>query len=162
MQLNFFGADRAVTGSCHGLTVGGYRLLIDCGLQQGRDEIDNRLFPFAANQIDDVIITHAHIDHTGRIPLLVKQGFRGRIFATEMTCRLMRIMLLDSGHIQEAEAEYENRKRARSGKNPFEPLYTIADVEESLKLLVPVDYDTPFKINENVTFQFSVFNFPFK
>lgn len=153
MQLNFFGADRAVTGSCHGLTVGGYRLLIDCGLQQGRDEIDNRLFPFAANQIDDVIITHAHIDHTGRIPLLVKQGFRGRIFATEMTCRLMRIMLLDSGHIQEAEAEYENRKRARSGKNPFEPLYTIADVEESLKLLVPVDYDTPFKINENVTFQ---------
>ena len=153
MQLNFYGADRAVTGSCHGLTVGGYHLLIDCGLQQGRDELDNHVFPFAANHIDDVIVTHAHIDHSGRLPLLVKQGFRGSIFATEMTCRLLRIMLLDSGHIQESDAEYLNRKAERSGKPQVEPLYTIQDVEDTLKLLVPVAYDRIITVNENVRFQ---------
>ena len=155
MQLNFYGADRAVTGSCHGLTVGGYHLLVDCGLQQGRDEVDNHVFPFSANHIDDVIVTHAHIDHTGRLPLLVKQGFRGRIFATRMSCNLIRIMLLDSGHIQESDAEYVNRKRERAGKPPIEPLYSIADVEEALKLLVPVEYDTTVAINENVSFRFT-------
>lgn len=152
MQLNFYGADRAVTGSCHGLTVAGYHLLVDCGLQQGRDETDNHIFPFAANHIDDVIVTHAHIDHSGRLPLLVKQGFRGRIYATAMTCKLLRIMLLDSGHIQESDAEYENRKRERNGKPPVEPLYTIADVEETLTHLVPVDYGTEVSINDSVRF----------
>ena len=155
MQLNFYGADRAVTGSCHGLTVGGCHLLIDCGLQQGRDEVDNHVFPFSANHMDDVIVTHAHIDHSGRLPLLVKQGFRGRIFATEMTCRLLRIMLLDSGHIQESDAEYLNRKLARSGKPPVEPLYTIQDVEDTLTHLVPVPYNQIVELNENVRFQFT-------
>ena len=94
MQLHFYGADRAVTGSCHGLSVGGRRVLVDCGLQQGRDEVDNSSFPFVPGEIDDVIVTHAHIDHSGRLPLLVKNGFQGAIYATDMTCQLLRIMLL--------------------------------------------------------------------
>ena len=89
MKLSFYGADRCVTGSCHCLEVNGRRILVDCGLQQGRDEVSNDAFPFAANDIDFVLVTHAHIDHTGRIPMLVKQGFQGRIVATRLTADLM-------------------------------------------------------------------------
>jgi len=95
MKLYFYGADRAVTGSCHCVSINGKKILIDCGLQQGRDELDNTLLPFAANEIDYVLITHAHIDHSGRIPLLVKQGFQGEILTTRLTARLLEIMLLD-------------------------------------------------------------------
>ena len=100
MRLSFFGADQCVTGSCHCLEVNGKRILVDCGLQQGRDEIDNQSLPFAPNQIDAVLVTHAHIDHTGRIPLLIKEGFQGPILTTRLTAQLMSIMLLDSAHIQ--------------------------------------------------------------
>ncbi len=153
MQLHFYGADRAVTGSCHGLTAGGHRILIDCGLQQGRDEVDNSSFPFTPGEIDDVIVTHAHIDHSGRLPLLVKNGFRGRIFATDMTCQLLRIMLLDSAHIQESDALYESRKLARSGKEPAEPLYTAADAEAALALLHPVEYGQMISLSEGIRFR---------
>ena len=88
MKLSFYGADQCVTGSCHCLEVNGRRILVDCGLQQGRDEVSNDAFPFAANDIDFVLVTHAHIDHTGRIPMLVKQGFQGRILTTRLTADL--------------------------------------------------------------------------
>ena len=116
MKLSFYGADQCVTGSCHCLEVNGRRILVDCGLQQGRDEVSNDAFPFAANDIDFVLVTHAHIDHTGRIPMLVKQGFQGRIVATRLTADLMDIMLQDSAHIQESDAEWKNRKALPSWK----------------------------------------------
>ena len=129
MKLTFFGAAKAVTGSCHCLEVQGRKILIDCGLQQGKDERDNSVLDFAPNYIDYVIVTHAHIDHTGRIPMLVKQGFQGRIVATRLTADLMDIMLQDSAHIQESDAEWKNRKAERSGAPRVEPLYTIEDAE---------------------------------
>ena len=116
MKLSFFGADQCVTGSCHCLEVGGKRILIDCGLQQGRDEVDNRTLPFAPGSIDYVLITHAHIDHSGRVPMLIKNGFQGRILTTRLTAQLMSIMLQDSAHIQESDAEYKNRKNRRAGR----------------------------------------------
>ena len=155
MQLHFYGADRAVTGSCHGLTVSGRRVLIDCGLQQGRDEVDNGSFPFHPGEIDDVIITHAHIDHSGRLPLLVKQGFRGAVYATDMTCQLLRIMLLDSAHIQESDAIYESRRLARSGKDPVEPLYTTEDVHGLMPLFRPCRYDEIISVDDGVQIRFT-------
>lgn len=113
MKLSFYGADQCVTGSCHCLEVGGKHILIDCGLQQGRDEIDNASLPFHPGQIDYVLVTHAHIDHSGRIPMLIKQGFQGRILTTRLTADLLDIMLQDSAHIQESDAEYKNRKNQR-------------------------------------------------
>ena len=107
MKLTFFGAAKAVTGSCHCVEVRGKKILIDCGLQQGKDERDNTVLDFAPNYIDYVIVTHAHIDHSGRIPLLVKQGFQGQIFATRLTGELMSIMLQDSAHIQEMRRPVE-------------------------------------------------------
>ena len=124
MKLSFYGADRCVTGSCHCIEVNGKKILIDCGLQQGRDEIDNHALPFHPGQIDFVLVTHAHIDHSGRIPLLLKQGFRGTIVATRLTADLMEIMLQDSAHIQESDAMWLNRKGRRAGKDEIEPLYT--------------------------------------
>ena len=109
MKLSFYGAAREVTGSCHGVEVGGYRLLIDCGLVQGSEEKNGQDFPFDPSQIDAVIVTHAHIDHTGRLPLLLRQGFRGKVYATAVTMKLMDIMLKDSANIQEQDTEWKNR-----------------------------------------------------
>ena len=127
MKLRFYGADQCVTGSCHCLEVGGKTLLIDCGLQQGRDEVDNRELPFHPGSIDYLLITHAHIDHSGRVPLLVKEGFAGQILTTRLTARLLDIMLQDSAHIQESDAAYKNRKNERAGRVAEEPLYTVED-----------------------------------
>ena len=102
MKLYFFGADQCVTGSCHCLEVNGKRILIDCGLQQGRDEIDNHELPFEPNTIDYILITHSHIDHSGRVPMLIKQGFTGQIWTTRLTARLLEIMLIDSASAQDA------------------------------------------------------------
>ena len=110
MKLRFYGADRCVTGSCHCLEVNGKHILVDCGLQQGRDEIDNTALPFHPGSIDVVLVTHAHIDHSGRIPMLIKNGFQGKIITTRLTADLLDIMLQDSAHIQEQDAEYQNRK----------------------------------------------------
>ncbi len=150
MKLHFYGADRCVTGSCHCLEVNGKRILIDCGLQQGRDELDNRALAFAPDTVDLLLVTHAHIDHTGRIPLLVKNGFAGRIVTTRLTAELMKIMLLDSAHIQEGDAEYENRKGERAGRAHVEPLYTEQDALDVFKYVTVCEYGETVELCEGV------------
>ena len=154
MKLTFFGAARAVTGSCHCVECNGRKYLIDCGLQQGRDEKDNSVLDFAPGMVEAVIVTHAHIDHSGRLPLLVKQGFDGDIYCTRLTAKLLGIMLLDSAHIQESDAQWENQKGKRAGKELVEPLYTIADAQETLKHLVPVEYGKRIKLQDDVELEF--------
>ena len=150
MKLSFFGADQCVTGSCHCLEVGGKRILIDCGLQQGRDEVDNRSLPFAPGSIDYALITHAHIDHSGRVPMLIKNGFQGRILTTRLTAQLMSIMLQDSAHIQESDAEYKNRKNRRAGRPEEEPLYTVADAQRVPEFIDTCEYDQPVHLCDGV------------
>ena len=154
MKLSFFGADQCVTGSCHCLEVNGKRILVDCGLQQGRDEVSNAEFPFAANSIDCVLVTHAHIDHSGRIPMLIKQGFQGRILTTRLTADLLDIMLLDSAHIQEQDAEWKNRKGERSGAPRVEPLYTIEDASRVREFMTTCEYGEKIDLCEGVTVEF--------
>ncbi len=117
---------------------------MDCGLQQGRDELDNSELPFNPADIDFVLITHAHIDHSGRVPLLVKQGFHGTIITTRLTAELMEIMLQDSAHIQESDAMWLNRKGRRAGKEDVEPLYTIADAMKVKEYVQTCEYDENF------------------
>ena len=155
MKLSFFGADQCVTGSCHCLEVNGKRILIDCGLQQGRDEIDNRELPFAPNTIDYVLITHAHIDHSGRVPMLVRLGFTGEIWTTRLTAELLEIMLSDSAHIQESDAEYENRKNQRAGRALVEPIYTAEDAMRTMEYVRTCEYDQKVAICEGVTATFT-------
>ena len=155
MKLHFYGADRCVTGSCHCLEINGKRILVDCGLQQGRDELDNAMFAFNPGDIDILLVTHAHIDHTGRIPLMVKRGFTGRILTTRVTADLMRIMLLDSAHIQESDAEYQNRKGERAGREPVEPLYTAEDAMNVFKLVTTCEYGQTVELCEGVTAVFT-------
>ena len=121
MKLTFLGANHEVTGSCTLLETAGLRFLIDCGMEQGKDNYENQPLPVAPGEIDGVLVTHAHIDHTGHLPLLVKQGFHGRIYATRPTRQLCSIMLRDSAHIQESEAEWKNRKARRAGAPLIEP-----------------------------------------
>ena len=154
MKLSFFGADQCVTGSCHCLEVNGKRILVDCGLQQGRDEVSNAEFPFAASAIDVVLVTHAHIDHSGRIPMLIKQGFQGRILTTRLTADLLDIMLLDSAHIQEQDAEWKNRKGERSGAPHVDPLYTIEDASRVREFMTTCEYGEKVELCEGVTVEF--------
>ncbi len=154
MKLTFFGAAHAVTGSCHCLEVGGKKILIDCGLQQGRDEHDDNALDFSPSYIDYVLVTHAHIDHSGRIPLLVKEGFSGQIIATRLTAQLMSIMLRDSAHIQESDAQWQNQKGKRAGREEVEPLYTLADAEAALQLLHSYEYGQIFDLCEGVKVRF--------
>ena len=155
MKLHFYGADRCVTGSCHCLEINGKKILVDCGLQQGRDELDNRYLAFAPGSIDILLVTHAHIDHTGRIPLLVKNGFHGRILTTRVTADLMKIMLLDSAHIQESDAEYENRKGQRAGREHVEPLYTEQDALDVFKYVTTCEYEETVELCEGVSAVFT-------
>ena len=155
MKLHFYGADRCVTGSCHCLEINGKRILVDCGLQQGRDELDNAMFAFNPGDIDILLVTHAHIDHTGRIPLMVKRGFTGRILTTRVTADLMRIMLLDSAHIQESDAEYRNRKGQRAGRDYVEPLYTTEDAMNVFKFLTVCEYGQSVELCEGVSAVFT-------
>ena len=129
MKLTFLGANHEVTGSCTMLEAAGQRFLIDYGMEQGKNVYENQPLPVAPGEIDFVLITHAHIDHTGLLPLLAHNGFRGRIYATIPTVELCGIMLRDSAHIQEFEAEWKNRKGKRSGAEPVEPMYTVQDAE---------------------------------
>ena len=154
MKLTFFGAAKAVTGSCHCVEVCGKKILVDCGLQQGKDERDNSVLDFAPNYIDYVIVTHAHIDHSGRVPLLIKQGFQGQIFTTRLTGQLLDIMLQDSAHIQEMEAQYKNQKGQRAGREPVEPLYTVADAVQVAERLVTVEYDEIIELFEGCKIRF--------
>lgn len=150
MKLSFFGADQCVTGSCHCLEVNGKKILIDCGLQQGRDEIDNAALPFHPGSIDYVLITHAHIDHSGRVPLLIKNGFQGRILTTRLTAQLLDIMLQDSAHIQEMDAEYKNRKNLRAGRPVEEPLYTVADAMRVNEFMTTCEYGEEIALCDGV------------
>lgn len=153
MKLVFYGADKEVTGSCHCLEACGKRILVDCGLEQGIDEAENGRLPFYASQIDDVIVTHAHIDHSGRLPLLVKDGYGGKIHATRATCDLLGIMLRDSAHIQEMDAVTNNRKGLRAGRKPQDPLYTVKDADETLARLSPCEYGETVPLCEGVAFR---------
>ena len=154
MKLTFFGAAHAVTGSCHCLEVGGKKILIDCGLQQGRDEHDDNALDFAPSYIDYVIVTHAHIDHSGRIPLLVKEGFGGEIYATRLTAQLLSIMLRDSAFIQESDAQWQNQKGRRAGRPEVEPLYTVADAEAAMQQVVTAEYGQMVDLCEGVQIRF--------
>lgn len=155
MKLYFYGADRMVTGSCHCVEINGKRILVDCGLQQGRDEMNNEQLPFPAKDVDYVLVTHAHIDHSGRLPLLVKQGFQGEILTTRLTARLLEIMLTDAAHIQESEAEYMNRKGERAGRERVEPLYTVADAQATLPYLRSCEYRQTVELCEGVSVVFT-------
>jgi metallo-beta-lactamase family protein len=142
MQVTFWGATRTVTGSCFLLEQGSSRFLVDCGMFQGVKDIEKRnllISKFRPQALQYIFLTHAHMDHSGLIPKVVKEGFRGKIICTRVTYELCRIMLRDSAHIQEMEAEWQNRKNIRSGQKPVEPLYTIKDAERSLNFFQPVD-----------------------
>ncbi|MDX1600383.1 MAG: MBL fold metallo-hydrolase [Anaerolineales bacterium] len=148
MKLGFHGAAQTVTGSRHLLEVNGHRLLLDCGLYQGRrDDMEqlNRNFPFEPDSIDAVLLSHAHIDHCGNLPNLVANGYEGPIHATYATSHLTELLIEDSAHIQEDDAAYENKKRAQRGEPPVEPLYTSADAARAARQLVGQDYDTGFE-----------------
>jgi metallo-beta-lactamase family protein len=153
MKLEFFGAAAEVTGSCHILHVGGRRVLLDCGLIQGsrKDEERNRdPFPFDASKIDAVVLSHAHLDHCGRLPLLVKRGFRGPVFAHEASCELVAILLADAAHLAERDAEYRSRK---TGKR-IKPLYTLEDGEHVVRQMRGCRYRERFDVLPGVAVRF--------
>lgn len=151
MKIQFIGATHEVTGSCTLLEVGGKYYLVDCGMEQGKDVFQNIALPVAASQIEAVFITHAHIDHTGMVPKLYKEGFRGVIYATEATCDLSNIMLRDAAHIQEMESEWRSRKSIRSGGKAVEPVYTTQDAEAAFGLMRRCPYDTVIQVAEGVS-----------
>ena len=150
MKIQFIGATHEVTGSCTLLEVGGRYYLVDCGMEQGADVFQNVPLPVAAERIEAVFLTHAHIDHSGMLPKLYKDGFRGQIYATEATCNLCDIMLRDSAHIQEAEAQWQTRKATRAGDPPVEPTYTLQDAVNTIKLLRPCRYLEPIQAAEGI------------
>ena len=153
MKLEFFGAAGEVTGSCHILDVDGHRVLLDCGLIQGgrADEARNAdPFPFDASKVDAVVLSHAHLDHCGRLPLLVKRGFRGPVFAQEATCELTAILLADAAHLQQRDAEYRSRK---TGKN-IKPLYSVAEGERVMQQMRGVRYRQKTDVVPGLTIRF--------
>lgn len=153
MHLQFQGAARTVTGSMHILSVQNRTVLLDCGLAQGRREesrLRNSTFPFDPSSIDAVVLSHAHIDHSGNLPGLVRHGFRGPIYCTRATKSLCEVMLKDSAYIQERDVEFVNKKHRRKGLPPVSPLYTRQDVEETLPLLQGVDYSETFDVIEGI------------
>ena len=153
MKIHFLGAARTVTGSMHLLEVNGSRILLECGLFQGKRAETyqrNHHFPFNPSKLDAVLLSHAHIDHSGNLPNLVKQGYEGRITATRATTHLAKLMLRDSGHIQESDIAFANKKRAKKGLPPMEPLYTLEDAEIVAAYFQSVEYDDPVQIAEGV------------
>ncbi len=155
MKLIFIGADHEVTGSCHLVEACGKNILVDCGMEQGPDLYENQEIPVGADEIDFVLLTHAHIDHSGKIPMLCKEGFHGDIVSTFATSDLCNIMLRDSAHIQEFEAEWRNRKAKRSGGELYEPLYTMEHADAAIKLLNPCDYDQRITLCEGIDVRFT-------
>ncbi|NLM06002.1 MAG: MBL fold metallo-hydrolase [Tissierellia bacterium] len=158
MKISFLGGTRTVTGSNHLIETKNSKILLDCGLFQGDKELDEKNFqPFVFNpsEIDFLILGHAHIDHSGRIPKLIKDGFQGKIICTKATMDLADIMLKDSAKIQEQDSEWENRKRQRAGKDLVEPLYTIEDAEKAMNYFNPYFYGQLIKLNEEITIRFN-------
>jgi len=157
MNIKFLGGAMSVTGSCHLITTDKYNILLDCGLFQGSkalEELNRESFGFDTSEIDFMLLSHSHIDHSGRIPLLTKRGYRGKIYCTDATADLVEVMLKDSGYIQEKEAEWFNRKAERSGNPKIDPLYTVQDAADSIKHLEPVLYNQVFEINPDVHVRF--------
>lgn len=154
MQIQFIGACRTVTGSQHLLSVNGTKILLDCGLFQGKRkesyELNTSFEFYDPQEIDILVLSHAHIDHSGNIPQLVKKGFRGRIISTFATTDLCTVMLKDSAYIQERDAEFVNKKRAKKNQPPISPMYNQQDAEDSLEFFSPIKYRTPTEIAENV------------
>lgn len=158
MKITFLGATKTVTGSNFLVEGAGKKFLVDCGMYQGSasDEFENEApFLFNVNEIDFMLLTHAHIDHSGRIPKLYNEGYRNPIITHKATCDLCAIMLPDSGHIQEMEVEWKNRKRTRKGEPPLPPLYTAEDAGKSLELFKPVQYDQIIDVAENIQVRFN-------
>lgn len=155
MKLTFIGADHEVTGSCTLLEACGKKILIDYGMEQGRDSYENAPLSVPAAEIDAVLLTHAHIDHSGLLPLLYKNGFRNAVHATSATCNLCDIMLRDSAHIQEFEADWRNRKGKRSGEAPYVPLYTMKDAQAVVKQFAPHRYDERFTLFDGVDVRYT-------
>lgn len=154
MKLEFLGAAHEVTGSCHYLRLGEKHILVDCGMEQGPDIYENQEIPVNASQIDLVLVTHAHIDHSGLLPLLYSRGFRGKVYATRATCELCNIMLKDSAHIQEFEAEWKNRKAKRAGRPEVEPMYTMDDAQGVLDHFIPCEYEKVLELDEDLRIRF--------
>ena len=158
MKIKFCGASTGVTGSCHMITTDKHKILLDCGQFQGgkaMEAMNREPFPFEPSEIECVVLSHAHIDHCGRLPLLVKRGFRGNIYCTDATADLLAVMLKDSAYIHEKDAEWQSKKNARSGRGPVEPLYTIDDAEDALKLVRPVLYDQLIELNPEINIVFN-------
>ena len=158
MKIQFCGASTSVTGSCHLITTDNFKILLDCGQFQGSkalDAMNYEEFPFNPAEVDCMILSHAHIDHCGRIPLLVKRGFRGNIYCTDATADLVEVMLKDSGYIHEKEAEWQNRKNERAGRPLVEPLYTYNDALDALQYIKPVLYDQLVEINPELRIVFN-------
>jgi metallo-beta-lactamase family protein len=157
MKIHFCGAAGTTTGSQHLLEINGNHILLDCGLYQGRRQEAyerNQNFPFDAAKVDVVVLSHAHIDHSGNLPNLVKRGFRGNIVATAATRDLCSIMLPDSAHIQESDIDYVNRHRKKSGQPPVGPIYSLVDAQKALRQFTTVEYDRPTRIADGVTMTF--------
>ena len=157
MEIHFLGAAQVVTGSNILIETKSSRMLIDCGLFQGSNELEalnRKPFTYDPASINYLFLTHAHVDHSARIPLLVKEGFKGKIFTTRATKDLAEIMLLDSAHIQQNDAQWTNRKRERAGEPPIEPLYTVKDAEESLRYFQPVLYGQKIVIDHHISIRF--------
>lgn len=158
MKIQFCGASTGVTGSCHLITTENHKVLLDCGQFQGgkaQEALNYEDFPFDPAEIDYVILSHAHIDHCGRIPLLIKRGFKGSIYCTDATADLLDVMLKDSGYIHEKEAEWKNKKNERAGRPKVEPLYTFNDAVDSLTYVKPVLYDQLIELNEEMKIVFN-------
>ena len=149
MELHFWGAARTVTGSAHYLRVNGSTILLDCGLFQGRRADTytvNRSFLYPPSTIDAVLLSHAHIDHSGNLPNLAKHGYDGPIYATHSTVNLCELMLMDSAYIQESDVRFVNRKREKQGKPLVEPLYTEEDAQLAISLFERIEYEEPFEV----------------
>ena len=155
MKITFIGATHEVTGSCTLLEVCGKRYLVDCGMEQGTDVFENVPIPVAAVDIEAVFLTHAHIDHSGMLPKLYKDGFRGAIYTTPTTCNLCNIMLRDSAHIQESEVQWRNRKAERAGENLIEPVYTTQDALGAISRFRPCQYGEILQVGEGVRVRFT-------
>ena len=155
MKITFLGATKMVTGSNFLVEAAGKKFLVDCGMFQGKADKNYRPFEYNPAEIDFMLLTHAHIDHSGRIPKLYNEGFKNPIYAQKATCDLCGIMLPDSGHIQEMEAEWKNKKRERKGEQTYPPLYTAEDAINSLELFIPVKYDEIIQVDENIFVRFN-------
>ena len=154
MKITFIGATHEVTGSCYYLEAAGRKFLVDCGMEQGPDYYENKDIPVPPGELDFVLLTHAHMDHSGNLPAIYAKGFKGPVYATEATCNLCDIMLRDSAHIQMFEAEWRNRKGQRSGKEPVQPLYDMNDAQGAISHLVGCPYQQILELADGIQVRF--------